>query len=149
MEYQNFLVQVKEALEQAVPEAQVDLHHVLKNNQVALDGVTILREGELISPTVYLNEYFYLYQDGMELADIVKAVLEQYDAGICKPAFEVTELKHFEYVKDHIVFKLINYEKNREMLADMPHRRVLDEPSDSEDALSFPSSDAYLPCRSR
>ena len=126
MGYGEFLLQIKAAVEEAMPQAQVDMHHVLKNNQVALDGITILYEGETISPTIYLNELYAQYEDGRSMEEIVRDVLTLYRSSRCQPAFEIGCLKNFEYVRDRVVFKLINYEENREMLKEMPHRRILD-----------------------
>lgn len=126
MEYEEFLMCVKERLEEARPGARVELHRIRKNNQVVLDGVTILPEGETISPTVYLNELYERYLAGMSLDEVVRRVLAEHQENDCRPAFDVGRLKDFEYLKDRIVFKLINYEENRELLDEMPHRRVLD-----------------------
>lgn len=126
MEYGEFLMCVKERLEKARPQARVELHHIRKNNQVTWDGVTILPEGETISPTVYLNELYDRYQAGMSMDEVVRRVLEEHRENDCRPAFDVSRLKEFDYLRDRIVFKLINYEENRELLEEMPHRRILD-----------------------
>jgi hypothetical protein len=126
MDYNEFLMCVKERLEAEKPGTRVELHHVRKNNQVTLDGVTILPDGETISPTIYLNEYYEKYRDGLSLEEVVKEILAEYQENFCKPAFEIGRLKDFSYVQDRVVFKLVNYEENREMLEEMPHRRVLD-----------------------
>ncbi|MCI8514036.1 MAG: hypothetical protein HFI93_05325 [Lachnospiraceae bacterium] len=126
MEYGEFLTCVKRRLEEAMPQARVELHHIMKNNQVTWDGVTILPEGETISPTVYLNEFYGRYRAGMSMEEIVRRILAEYQENCCQPGFDVSRLKEFAYLKDRIVFKLINYEENRELLEEMPHRRVLD-----------------------
>ena len=38
-------------------ETQVDVHEVRKNNNVLLHGMTILRRGQSVSPTIYLDSF--------------------------------------------------------------------------------------------
>ncbi len=126
MEYKDFLLHMRDEVARAVPGAQVDLHHILKNNRVTLDGLTILHEGETISPTIYLEEFYEEYLAGVKLEQIVTEILVLYHTNQCKPMFEVGCLKNFEYIQDRVVFKLINYDDNLEFLRDVPHKRVLD-----------------------
>ncbi|MBR5474112.1 MAG: hypothetical protein IKU83_01740 [Lachnospiraceae bacterium] len=126
MEYNQFLEHVRSEISKIMPEAKVDIHHILKNNRVALDGLTILEEGETISPTIYLNEFYEKYCKGSNLEELLLEIWMVYQISRCKPVFDVSRLKEFDYIKDRIVFKLINYEENREMLEDMPYKRVLD-----------------------
>ena len=40
----------------------VDITHVIKNNGCEYDGLIILNKGSVISPTIYLNDYYEQYQ---------------------------------------------------------------------------------------
>lgn len=107
-------------------ETQVDVHEVRKNNNVLLHGMSILRRGQSVSPTIYLDSFYEMLCDGMEMEYIVKRILETYVHGLPKSHVDMEFFKDFVRVKDRIVYRLINQEKNRELLAQIPHIEFLD-----------------------
>ncbi|MDE7224864.1 MAG: hypothetical protein K2O34_13940 [Acetatifactor sp.] len=107
-------------------ETKVDVHKVRKNNNVLLHGMTILRRGQSVSPTIYLDSFYEMLCDGMELEYIVKRVLEVYVHGLPKSHVDMDFFKDFTKVKDRIVYRLVNQEKNRELLEGIPHVEFLD-----------------------
>lgn len=107
-------------------ETKVDVHEVRKNNNVLLHGMTILRRGQSVSPTIYLDSFYEMLCDGMELEYIVKRVLEVYVRGLPKSHVDMEFFKDFAKVKDRIVYRLVNLEKNRELLEGIPHVEFLD-----------------------
>ena len=64
MEYKDFVEQVKEQIQDFLPEkfadATVSVHQVVKNNDCVLDGLTIRTEESNISPTVYLLSLIHI-----------------------------------------------------------------------------------------
>lgn len=107
-------------------ETQVDVHEVRKNNNVLLHGMTILRKGQSVSPTIYLDSFYEMLCDGMELDGIVKRILEVYVRGLPRSHVDMEFFRDFEKVKDRVVYRLINQEKNRELLTQIPHVEFLD-----------------------
>lgn len=107
-------------------ETCVDVHEVRKNNNVLLHGMTILRRGQNVSPTIYLDSFYEMLCDGMELEYIVKKILEVYVRGLPKSHVDMDFFKDFARVKDRIVYRLVNREKNRELLERIPHVEFLD-----------------------
>ena len=104
---------------------RVELHTFRKNNGFTLDGLLILSEETNISPTIYLNNYYEEFlTDGMEaVADKVVALYEEHKLEV---SFDTTQLTDFTRVKSFIKMKLINYEKNKQLLTETPHIKVLD-----------------------
>ena len=84
MEYNDFVEQVKEKIQDFLPEkfadASVTVNQVVKNNDCVLDGLTIRTEESNISPTVYLNPYFEQIQDGAEMDDVLGQIAATYQA---------------------------------------------------------------------
>ena len=84
MEYKDFVEQVKERIQDFLPEkfadASVTVNEVVKNNDCVLDGLTIRTEESNISPTVYLNPYFEQVQDGAEIDDVLGQIAATYQA---------------------------------------------------------------------
>ena len=58
-------------------EMVVELQEIKKIN-VSYDGITIRKQGESIAPTIYLNQYYSQFNDGREIADIAKEIIEVY-----------------------------------------------------------------------
>lgn len=100
---------------------RISVEPTTKNNGTHFTRLTFHKEGTNISPAVYLDELFEAYQNGMIMEEVCRNVRGTYER--CKPEqdFDDTRLTDFNQVKDLICFKLINVEKNREMLYDTPY----------------------------
>ena len=79
-----------------------------------------------ISPTIYLNFYFKQYQKGRSLEEIYHDILSVYKENKPSGNIDISFFTDYEQVKKRIVFKLINYEQNRQLLEKIPHIRLLD-----------------------
>ena len=103
----------------------VELHQVSKNNGIVLDALVIIPKENNISPTIYLNAYYQKFiTDGMDT--VVERIMELYEQSKTEISFDVSMLLNFNKVKHRIKMKLINYERNKELLKNTPHRKVLD-----------------------
>lgn len=107
-------------------DVQVDIRRILKVNTVAKDGLSIIYPGDNVSPTIYLRDYFELYQKKLSFEETVAMIEQAYEEGRCTKHLDVQFFKSFEEVKERIVFKLVNYNQNQELLKEVPHRRYLD-----------------------
>lgn len=129
MQFEVFCSKVKEQLEthfyEAGLEMELMIHDITKNNGVKLKGISIREVGKQLSPNIYLNGYYRLYQDGSSLERIVEKILLVYE----RNGLESIDLEFFtifDRVRDRIVYKLVNYEQNQELLQNLPHMRYLD-----------------------
>lgn len=100
---------------------RISIEPVTKNNGTHFTRLAFHKKGTNIFPAVYLDELFEAYQNGMTMEEVCRNVRNTYER--CKPKqdFDNTRLTDFNQVKDLICFKLVNAEKNREMLADTPY----------------------------
>lgn len=148
MDYQEFLDYIKEnivevfkakieaenELEQILDtenvteaeEVEVDLHKVIKNNGIVLDGITLRKQGESISPNIYLNSYFESYQMGKPIASIMEEIIFRYQKAKEENDLVIEDVLNFGLIRDKIVIRLVNFEKNRELLKNCPHKKFLD-----------------------
>lgn len=106
--------------------AGVEIRSVVKNNGVKLDGLTITENGSNISPAIYLNRFYDDYRCGRSLNDIIQTVVETYERNRAEKCFDVSAFTDFERIKDHLAIRLINYERNKDALSHMPHRKFAD-----------------------
>lgn len=127
MNYSTFIQQITKEIKGRVGEsARVRVDPILKINLPVLDGMTILLPGENTSPTIYLNSYYQEYLEGSSLSVIAEEILTFYREHRRACSFDLSFLSDFEQMKDQIVCRLINYEKNRSLLKSVPHRCFLD-----------------------
>lgn len=105
---------------------EVTIKNIRKNNNVVLDGLTIRKENESISPTIYLNQYYPYYMEGDTIEEIVEEIIALYKANQVQDGIDATFFTEFEQVKDKIVYKIIHYDKNKILLEQIPHIRFLD-----------------------
>ena len=127
MSYKQFCERMKDILQQYYGvESNVKLHTVQKVNGVVLYGITVMKEGVSIVPTLYLENYYDEFNSGIPLNDIVHRFILEYDkAAICDD-FDISFFEFYEKVKPHLGYKLINYEMNLSLLKDVPHKRYLE-----------------------
>lgn len=127
MTYQDFKENVTSAIQEKLgPSVKVTIQEIIKNNDTHLDGLTILSNQLNISPTIYLNYYFKQYLNGKPMDDIYRDILSLYEENKPSGNIDISFFTDYEQVKTHIVFKLINYERNKVLLEKVPHMKFLD-----------------------
>ena len=127
MKYANFIETIrKRAVKTAGEDGKVFINKVVKNNGKEMDGLVILENGYSIAPTIYLNDYYENYRCGADIDDIMNEILTIYYRNRDAVCFNTEMFNDFESVKGSIVYKLINFEKNKELLREVPHKRFLD-----------------------
>ena len=127
MNYQQFVNAVEKNLNQKMEGGvKASCCRAVKNNGTERTGVVIEEPGLNISPTIYLEEYYDQYRKGRTMEETVDSLLQFYRSIRKEEPWDCSRLLDFEGIKDRIVFKLINTEKNRVFLRDTPHRPFLD-----------------------
>lgn len=127
MQYEHFINHVKESFQKIMgPDIPVDVRSVLKTNNVRLDALTISPHGELVSPTIYLNDFYRQYQNGKSLDTIIQEIRDLYEASRNVFYIDTKYILDFNYARSLVAFKLIHYENNLELLQTIPHIPYLD-----------------------
>lgn len=127
MKYAEFLETIKSQLTEMMdPEFTISLKKIQKNNGVCYDGLIIINPLFNISPTIYVNPYYHRYLDGVSIKDICEDILLTYSQHAPTEDFNVDLFTNFDLCKSHIVPKLINYEKNVDLLKNCPHVKFQD-----------------------
>ena len=107
-------------------DVELDVAMVTKNNGVQLRGLYIKSKEMNVSPAIYLDEYYSYYLKGESLEEIIRRIREEYEWKISRVADYHFKLEKFEYVKDRIIYRLVNYKKNEEILEDCPYLKLYD-----------------------
>lgn len=127
MDYREFLCEVKEQIQMEMGTGyEVAIRKVTKNNGVMLDGLSVNRKAENLAPVVYLNSYYEQLGNHMTLSEIIDDILLIYKKFMKGPMRTAEDLSDFGYLRDKVVFKLIQADSNRELLVDTPNVAFLD-----------------------
>ncbi len=107
----------------------ISIHRVGKNNGVYYTGLQITENAVNISPVIYIDRYYELYEKGGETIESTAAfVMDTYNrersGGIMQA--DIRKFLSYDSVRENVVYKLINTEKNRELLEDIPHMEFMD-----------------------
>ena len=97
-----------------------------KNNGVILDGLSIRRQGQKVAPTIYMDAYYREYLDGRSLKGICDQIIECCSNTDFEEKFNADFFSDYSRLQHTVVYKLINAEKNRELLKKIPHLPFLD-----------------------
>lgn len=127
MEYSEFLENVRKEVESRYDSnVSVTLNHVMKNNGTELDGITIMEKDKNIAPTIYINSFYDRYREGVSLKAVVSEIIRIYNQNKNSININADYFENYENVRKTIVYKLVNYQKNKKLLEDVPYKRVLD-----------------------
>lgn len=127
MTYQEFKQQLCQMLQSELgSHVTITIQDIIKNNDTHFDGLTVLSRQCNLSPTIYLNPYYKQAQNGRPLFEICQEILSVYHDTQPLRNIDVSFFTDYDQVKSHIIFKLVNYERNRELLKNVPHFRFLD-----------------------
>lgn len=105
---------------------KVVVQDVHKNNGVTLTGLSIVKSDRNICPTIHLEPYYAEYKAGTTMANICREIMKVYEEHSVKCDFNTTLVTDFSKVRSNVCFKVINAEKNRKLLAAIPHKLMLD-----------------------
>lgn len=128
MRFEDFKEAVKEKIKGAIgTNCKVALNDVTKNNGVVLCGLTVQSAESNISPTIYLNSYYTAFEDGRcRLDEIADDILKVYAKNKIDQQIDASIFTDYSRCRDTLAYKLINTEKNKELLKCIPHMEFLD-----------------------
>lgn len=130
LSYGEFVTYIRENVESVLAddrETEVVLSEIAKNNGVMSEIMTIQREGENAAPVFYMRDIYEQYLRGAAADDLIDQIIV-----ICRQCNVYTLLvtgewfEAFENISDHIILRVVNYEKNRQKLEHCPFIRKLD-----------------------
>lgn len=100
------------------------IYKVTKNNSLELDSLILLKEGKSFAPNIYLQPYYEAYLDGISMEEVTDRLCSIYHN--CSEPIVGKDFDYaFEAIKKNIVYRLINFEKNRKLLKKIPHLKFL------------------------
>lgn len=127
MELQKFTEKTVKALKEYYgPEVDIKIHKVYKNNGILLQGVCALEKGKNIAPTVYLNEFFHKYEEGISFGEIFRSIVQFMENNRVTNNLDISFFQEYESVRKKLVLRLIHRENNKELLEQVPYLKFQD-----------------------
>ena len=124
---ESFVKKITEEMEKRLGEKfTVKVQKVKKNNNVEYHGLIIQKQENNIAPTIYLDSFYEYYKQGETIDGIVEQIEEHYHRGEVTTPIDMDFFRDFEQVKGRIAYKLINAERNQELLEKIPHILFMD-----------------------
>lgn len=104
----------------------IAVQQISHNNQVSCEALTILEPELNISPTIYLEPYFKQYNSGVSFSSVSEEIYSYYQKYRALAPMDTSFFTSFDQVRSRIVYKLVHYEKNKELLNEVPYIPYLD-----------------------
>lgn len=126
---QEFLDYVEEHILEYVSdpeEKKATIRQITKNNNISLHGLCIGKAKETCQPIIYVDSFFTEYQNGADLGELLCRMGALYEESGSDCPIESDLYRDYSYMKGHLFFRLVNYEKNKKLLEDCPYERVED-----------------------
>lgn len=108
-------------------EFKVKIEDAIKNNDTLLKAVIISKEGNNVSPALYLDPYYLQYVAGkLGVKDVVADLLDVYANSGSPDNIDISFLLDWRRAKEKVIFKLVNREQNQKLLKDTVYLQWLD-----------------------
>lgn len=133
MKYEDFVEEIKSRMEVKLgKDYTVSVAELLKNNSVVQRQLVIQKSGSSISPRIHLQGQYERYMEQPERArldELTENIIQLYESQelmMNETIKQTMWLNDYGYVKDRILYKLVNTKDNQEMLTHIPHIPFLD-----------------------
>ncbi len=127
MNYTSFVEEITERVREKVSEGCiVEIKPVRKNNGVMLDTIMIHRPEDLTCPNIYVNQVYESCLNGMTMDQAAECILQTYHSALPALQINADQLISKSIIRDQVVYRLVNYDRNKSLLEDVPHQKILD-----------------------
>ena len=99
---------------------------VKKNNGKELTGIIVEEQDCNTSPTIYIDDFYEDYRKNVSIEEIVERICQIFYKSRFAQSVDLSDFADYSKASEQIAFKLINYEKNRELLKEIPHKTFYD-----------------------
>lgn len=129
MEYLQFLTDVQERVEaRFCGKVKGEVCTSIKNNGVTVTGLMLKGENERVAPNFYLDHQFIEWMRGLcTLEEVSEKLCQAYKEEIKRNSHLISAIQFtWEEFRRNVFMRLVNREKNQELLETIPHQEFLD-----------------------
>ncbi len=130
LNYEEFVAHMREIISEKLGDGyEVNTERVLKNNSCEYFGVVIQKKSDddnKVAPAIYMYSWYEKYLSGKGDEDIVNEILDVYYE--CEQAGKKIDIDNIskDFINERLFFRLVNKERNKELLENTPHIDFLD-----------------------
>ena len=125
MNIKEFAEKIRAALASALNK-EVQLKESLRLNNIRRYGIVVVDSENSLSPIIYLEKLFEDFQKNGSMDAVLNLAIDIYRRDRLKKPVDMEWVRHFDQARETVFYFLINYDANRELLAQIPHFRYLD-----------------------
>ena len=127
MNYETFIQEISACVKNQLSETEkLEQHQVMKNNGILFHGISIRKNNAGIAPVIYLESFYERYQAGESIEQLSGEILKNCEDLPFPKELDDRVLLEFEGLKERIVYRLVNREKNEQLLKEIPHLPMFD-----------------------
>lgn len=129
MTYEKFMEQVKEQILSFLPEeyanADVTIQEAIKNNDQKFHIMCIKRPEDRIIPSVYLDGFYQMHQNGKDMGSILTAIARTHQESIIEGMeWQSFRAEDYESLKGKLYVTVLNRDSNQSYLKDAVHKDI-------------------------
>ena len=127
MEMRKFAELMKSIIEKTLCGVkEVYIQNVLKNNSMHYTALVIVSKESNVAPNIYLEYYYEKYKKGTEPEILAHEIMQAYRKNRVEQKVDLKFICDWEQAKGMVAYRLINTQKNVELLKKIPHKNILD-----------------------
>ena len=120
---EEFAEEIVSALKEKLDGVSVSICNAMKNNVTFRTGIAIRETVSNMLFCIYLEEYYFAYREGEKsICEIVEDIIYINS----KNDFDASIFNDYSAIRTKLRGRLVNTEKNREFLKNIPHREFMD-----------------------
>ncbi len=123
-EFQSYILE--HLLEGWLEEAEVEIRDIKRNNGVVYRGLSIREPGKKATPSLCLNDLYLFSKGGENMEEVIERIRDDYRWAMAQAEEYTLDILEFSKVRDKIIYRLVNYEKNKEIEENCPTIRLFD-----------------------
>lgn len=125
--YMEFVETMKRKVKERMGmEVDVQTYQTTKNNGTTRVGLVIRKADINLSPTIYLEEFYQQYLNGISISELVASIDRLYQQVKLKNSYPYEDVLDFQKIKDKIVYKLVQKSTNTHFLEEVPFETFFD-----------------------
>lgn len=128
MKMKEFAEEIRKRINGKIEDVlEIKIKPVLKNNSKKLTAFVFQERVQKVTPTIYLDEFYAEYVEQRKALDeIAEQIIGLYKKYRVLDDVDVSFIQDWDKVKERIVYRLINKERNKKLLKQVPYEEIFD-----------------------
>ena len=127
MNYEKFVQEMKCCIEmKLLNQEKIERQEILKNNGKKYIGLSIRKPEEDVVPIIYLEEFYERFLNGELLENLSEEIILIRNSSAVPSRSSYEWIFDFQKIQGRIIYRLVNFEKNKELLKEIPHLPMMD-----------------------